>query len=98
VTGLVGTLLVAGAALSACVFPAEPAPDSPSNPNQYSTNGFPPPGPPPQPGVITPEPVAPPAPSTAPRPPEGPVPTEGPRTSVAPTPLTNQPPAPPPGS
>ncbi|PVZ11689.1 hypothetical protein C8D89_10319 [Actinomycetospora cinnamomea] len=97
VAGLVGVLLAASVALSACVFSAEPAPGSPTDPNTFSTSGFPPPGPPPQPGVITPDPVAPPAPSEAPRPPEGPVPTEGPATS-APEPEPTGAPAPPPGS
>ncbi|GAA4858722.1 hypothetical protein [Actinomycetospora straminea] len=94
---LAGVLLAGGIALSACVFPAEPAPGSPSSPNDYSTGGFPPPGPAPQPGVITPDPVAPPAPADAPRPEEGPVPTEGPPTSVGDEPEPVQP-APPPGS
>ncbi|MDD7937445.1 hypothetical protein PHK61_03320 [Actinomycetospora lutea] len=95
---LVGVLLAAGVALSACVFPAEPAPGSPSSPNDYSTEGFPPPGPAPQPGVITPDPLAPIAPSNEPRPEEGPRPTEGPRTSVGEAPQPPTEPAPPPGS
>jgi hypothetical protein len=101
-SALAAVLLAGGVfsgALSACVFPGdEPAPGSPTNPDEYSTNGFPPPGPPPQPGVITPDPVAPVAPSEAPRPAEGPVPTEGP---VSPSPTEPEPtgnPAPPPGS
>ncbi len=98
-SALAAVLLAGGVALSACVFPGdEPAPGSPTNPDQYSTEGFPPPGPAPQPGVITPDPVAPVAPSEAPRPAEGPVPTEGP---VSPSPTEPEPtgnPAPPPGS
>jgi hypothetical protein len=94
---LAAVLLAGGISLSACVFPAEPAPGSPSNPDQFSTEGFPPPGPAPQPGVITPDPVAPPAPADEPRPPEGPAPTEGPRTSGS-EPEPTGAPAPPPGS
>lgn len=74
---LVGVLLAGGVTLSACVFPAEPAPGSPSSPDDYSTEGFPPPGPAPQPGVITPDPAE-------PGPAEGPQPTPGPRTSAPP--------------
>lgn len=90
-------VLVTGVlSLSACVFPAEPAPGSPASPQQLSNEGFPPPGPAPQPGVVTPSPVGPGAPSEAPRPPSGPQ-TPTPQTSASePTP-TNAP-APPPGS
>lgn len=77
---LVGVLLAGGLALSACVFPAEPAPGSPSSPDDYSTEGFPPPGPAPQPGVITPAP-APPLERVEPV-----EPTPGPPTSVEPAP------------
>ena len=90
--------LVAGAlALSACTFGDEPAPGSPSTPNQLSTEGFPPPGPAPQPGRITSEPVGPAVAPEAPRPERGPVPTPGPETSQA-TPRPTGNPAPPPGS
>lgn len=89
---LVGVLLAAGVALSACVFPAEPAPGSPSSPDEYSTEGFPPPGPAPQPGVITPAP-APPLERVEPV-----EPTPGPRTSVDPAePAEPAEPAPAPG-
>lgn len=90
--------VAAALSLSACVFNAEPAPGSPSNPHQLSDEGFPPPGPAPVPGQITPAPQpGPVVPSSAPRPDRGPVPTPGPATSAT-TPRPTGNPAPPPGS
>ena len=44
-SALAGVLLAGAVALSACVFPgAEPAPGSPTNPDEYTTEDFPPPG------------------------------------------------------
>lgn len=89
--------LAATAAVGACTFDAEPAPAQPESPDGYSTEGFPPPGPAPVPGQITPGPVAEPAPADEPRPRTGPVPTEGPQTTEAePRPTGAE--APPPGS
>lgn len=75
----------AGAVLAGCTYSAEPAPDQPANPYEWSTSGFPPPGPPPVPGQITPAPVAPPQPANEPRPPVGPSPTRGPAETGAPS-------------
>jgi hypothetical protein len=87
-----GTVLLSG-----CVYDAEPAPGSPESPNGLVDTGFPPPGPAPVPGRITPQPVAPPAPANEPRPERGPVPTEGPQSSENPPRPTGAP-APAPGS
>jgi hypothetical protein len=80
-------LVVAAAAgvLAGCTYSAEPAPGEPEKPGVYSTQGFPPPGPPPVPGQITPAPVLPPQPATEPRPATGPTPTRGPAETGAPS-------------
>jgi hypothetical protein len=75
---------VAAAVLAGCTYSAEPAPDQPASPNEYSTSGFPAPGPAPVPGQITPAPVQPPQPANEPRPPTGPTPTRGPAETGAP--------------
>lgn len=100
VASLLVTTAASAAVLSGCVYSSEPAPGSPTDPNLYTTEGFPPPGPAPVPGQITPGPVAPPAPPDEPRPatgPEGNRPTPAPETSEA-EPRPTGAPAPPPGS
>jgi hypothetical protein len=81
--------VVAAAAgvLAGCTYSAAPAPDQPRSPAGYSTSGFPPPGPAPVPGQITPGPVAPPQPANLPKPASVPEPTRGPaETGSAPAP------------
>jgi hypothetical protein len=83
------TVVLAAAAagvLAGCTYSAEPAPGQPTDPNQYSTEGFPAPGPPPVPGQFTPAPVVPPAPANVPRPANGPTPTQGPAQTGTPAP------------
>ena len=45
VTSLLVIAAASAAVLSGCVYDAEPAPGSAPNPNVFSTEGFPPPGP-----------------------------------------------------
>ena len=94
---LLVAVLAGTAMLGACTYSAEPAPGQPTSPDGFTTGGFPPPGPPPQPGVITPAPQPQVAPSDAPRPERGAVPTQGPQTSLNPPRTTNAP-QPAPGS
>ncbi len=81
-------VVVAAAAtvLAGCTYSAEPAPDQPASPNLWSNEGFPPPGPAPAPGQITPAPVLPPRPANEPRPATGPTPTRGPAETGNPEP------------
>lgn len=96
-TAPVVVALAAAAVLSGCTYSAEPAPGSPSNLEGLTTEGFPPPGPAPVPGRITPGPAPAVAPANEPRPATGPTPTEGPQTTENP-PRSTAATAPAPGS
>lgn len=76
----------AAAVLAGCTYSSEPAPGQPTDPNEYSTEGFPPPGPAPVPGQFRQAPVQAPQPADQPRPATGPTPTRGPAETGTPAP------------